>query len=118
MRLIVRLWRRNRALRRQLLELRAQLDESLRRISELQAQLERSEAAHNDEVARLAQQVNESDTRAAAEHYRAFTLQHNFNVQQLELNAMRTERDLAFERARKLAARIQQLEAERTSAPQ
>jgi hypothetical protein len=93
--LVLELWSRNRDLRRQLRAAQRQLAE-IARLKHLLATVE--------------QRINEANSRAAAEHYRAFKLGHDYKVQELDLNATRTERDLAYERARKLAARVLELE--------
>jgi hypothetical protein len=61
------------------------------RIGELEAELQQLQAAHKDEVDRLAQQVNESDSRAAAEDWKALKWGENYKAQELELAAPRTQ---------------------------
>jgi hypothetical protein len=89
-----------------------QRGDCVRRIAELQAELERMKSAHKADVARLTRQIGVSEGHAAAEHWKAFKWGGNYKIMELDLAATRTERDLAFERARKLTARVEQLEAE------
>jgi chromosome segregation ATPase len=117
--LFIRVWQRNRELRRQLRAAQdaraaceSQLAQCTRRIAELEAEPQRLRAAHKGEIAQLKEQIGKSESRAAAEHYSAFKWGHNYKVMELDLNATRTERDLAYEHARKLAARVEELEAE------
>ena len=105
--LALELWQRNRKLRRQL----RQATERAARAAELEAEIRQLKEAHRDEISLLAQQVNESGSRAAAEHWKAFKWGTNYQALEMDLAATRTERDLAFERARELSARVAELEA-------
>ncbi|HUK83305.1 MAG TPA: hypothetical protein VLZ12_11820 [Verrucomicrobiae bacterium] len=106
--LIIALWRRNRELRRQLRTAAERDRQCEEHLTILRREIERL----NGELAGVAQHINQSDSRAAAEHWRAFKWGENYKIMELDLAATRTERDLAYERARKLSARVQKLEDE------
>lgn len=106
--LTYRLWRRNRGLRRQLCAVTERDEQREQQCTEMKREIKRLK----EELAEIAGRVNQAETRASAEHWKAFKWGENYRIMELDLAATRTERDLAFERARHLAARVGQLEAE------
>lgn len=117
--LVIRLWRRARQLRRDLCaaqtrgrQLEDQLARAVQSAESLEAEIKRMKAAHEEEGTRLRQQVLESSSKAAAEHYQAFKWSHDYKVMELHLAATTSERDLYLNRMRELSAQVDQLQQE------